>query len=283
MDKRHFFQQTQNSFRQYLFRIGYTKSTMNHYLCYTGKFFDFLRKRHIDSFNLISTQLLIDYTVHLQQQPISSKTISHHYNALKALDKYLQQHGEHSFLTIDLKINTETPTRVVLSQKQIQALYTHADTSLYGYLQRAILALFYGCGLRASEGIELKEDDLVFKTGLLLIKKAKNNHQRYVPMSESVQEDLQQWLAHGKRLLQPQSPYVLVHAKGAYQSSHALNIHLKRLVNTAGIDKHITLHNLRHSIATHLIEQGMKLEQVGLFLGHKSIQATQKYTHINYE
>ena len=103
-------------------------------------------------------------------------------------------------------------------------------------------------------------------------------------MSAAVMEDLKDYL-YGARpqILKEKSDTVLVHGKGQYKEAAGFNDRLKKLAEQAGIEKAISLHTLRHSIATHLLENGMKLEQIRQFLGHSSLQTTQRYTHILYE
>lgn len=102
-------------------------------------------------------------------------------------------------------------------------------------------------------------------------------------MSAGVSQDLQEWLEYGRKLINAESDYVLVHSRGRYKEGKGLNERLEKLTEQAGISKHITLHSLRHSIATHLLESGMELEQIRQFLGHHSLEVIQLYTHLMHE
>ena len=121
-------------------------------------------------------------------------------------------------------------------------------------------------------------DDVNFDNRTVFVQKGKGYKDRIIPMSEGVYKDLQDYVynfrAHQK----------LPHKQLFLYTSGALNTMLQRLVNQSKIQttraKRITLHGLRHSIATHLLQNGMEMENIKLFLGHSSLQSTQIYTHI---
>ncbi len=103
-------------------------------------------------------------------------------------------------------------------------------------------------------------------------------------MSPAVMEDVKDYLNSARPLtLKVKSDTVLVHSKGRHKTAAGFNDRLKKLTELAGIEKNISLHSLRHSIATHLLENGMELEQISRFLGHQSLEVTQRYTHVMYE
>ena len=99
-------------------------------------------------------------------------------------------------------------------------------------------------------------------------------------MSHAVREDIKEYLAYSRELINPESKYLLVGKQKPQVSGQYLNNRLKAMMNKAGITKNATLHSLRHSIATHLLQQGMELEYIGEFLGHKRLDSTQIYVRI---
>ena len=149
---------------------------------------------------------------------------------------------------------------------------------------RALLAVYYGCGLRKSEGRQLDQSDILWERNLIYVRKGKNYKERYVPMTEKVREDLQDY-QYSSRPAFPRSeqPAFFLSQKGGRLSGCILYQRIKHLLQTAEIDKPAGLHTLRHSIATHLLQSGMKLEQISRFLGHSSLESTQVYTHIVHE
>jgi integrase len=113
-----------------------------------------------------------------------------------------------------------------------------------------------------------------------LVSRAKNHHQRYVPLSAGVQKDLADWLGGGRhRFAYPNCDNVLLNRRGGPANNSGLNKQLAEICELAGVEK-VSLHGLRHSIATHLLADGMGLAAIGRFLGHRSLQATQTYTHL---
>lgn len=159
-----------------------------------------------------------------------------------------------------------------------------------------MLDIFYGCGLRASEGAALNLSDLLFEKSLLYVRKGKGYRERYVPMSKQVKADLQEYiinqrthLLNAKQSKAPdESSQALLLGRGGIRWSiqgmyHRLQLLKSKTNNEMLKQKSFGLHILRHSIATHLLQDGMRLENIALFLGHKSIETTQKYTHLAKE
>jgi len=156
-----------------------------------------------------------------------------------------------------------------------------------------MLSLFYGCGLRKSEGIGLNVDDILLERGLVYVRHGKNYQERYVPMSPAVIQHLQGYLREGRQVLLAQGGYgkdgdaLLLSERGKRVSEALLPYRLRVLCRQTGdqqlMARQISLHSLRHSIATHLLQQGMKLAQIARFLGHASLESTQIYTHVSNE
>ncbi len=123
--------------------------------------------------------------------------------------------------------------------------------------------------------------DICYESSLLHVKPGKNYKNRFIPMSSGVVKDLKDYEKYSRPYL------VFAHIKefivginGKAINGENMRNRIKILVEKANINKNISLHNLRHSIATHLLEKGMTLEQISLFLGHKSLDSTQIYAHI---
>lgn len=280
-----YFTQIQAGFIEWLERLGYAKNTIYHHERSIGQFMYFLTSKGIIKLEEITAETILEYQGHIENQPISAKTFQHRLGSLRLFDQYLEAYDHRPIITVRLKIISDFRTPpTILTQSEIKQIYEVTDHSKPGYKDRAMLAIYYGCGLRATEGLNLVLSDIDFRSGLLQVGKTKTRTPRYVPMSAAVIEDLKDYL-YGARpqILRVKSDYVLVHRKGRYKEATGANDRLKKLAELAGIEKQITLHSLRHSIATHLLENGMKLEHIRQFLGHSSLQATQRYTHIMYE
>jgi integrase/recombinase XerD len=177
--------------------------------------------------------------------------------------------------------------RQILTKEEITLLYQSADS----HRERAILSLAYGCGLRAGEMQNCNLSDIHFREKILIVPKGKGNKRRIVPLSKGVITDLLDYYHHDREELKQHKNYkpaetaFMLNAKGRRMKLYTFNKYLKRIIECTGndklMDKQITIHSLRHSIATHLLEQGVKVEQVRQFLGHSQLETTQIYTHID--
>jgi len=285
MQGRAYFTDIQNGFQEWLQRLGYAAATIRHHHKSIALFFQLVQNKGIIKLEDITGEEILEYQDYLEQQPIATQTLQARLGSLRLFDQYLEAYGHATIITVKLKVipSFETP-KTILTQQEIKQLYEVTDNSKLGYKDRAMLAIYYGCGLRAREGLNLQLSDVDFRSGLLQIGKTKTRIPRYVPMSPAVIEDIKDYLNSARpQLLKAKSNTVLVHSKGQYKEAAGFGKRLKQLTELAGIEKQITLHSLRHSIATHLLENGMELEQIRRFLGHQSLEVTQRYTHIMYE
>ncbi len=142
---------------------------------------------------------------------------------------------------------------------------------------RTMLSLIYSCGLRCGELLKMKPKDIDSKRMLVMIRLAKGKKDRIVPLSEKVLQLLREyykryrpkeWLFEGQKV-------------GEAYSERSLQLVLKHAIEKAGIKKPVSLHWLRHSYATHLLESGTDLRYIQELLGHKSSKTTEIYTHVS--
>jgi integrase/recombinase XerD len=151
---------------------------------------------------------------------------------------------------------------------------------------RAILTLFYACGLRRNEAYHVDLSDLNFDRRILHVRKGKNYKERLVPFNESASKYLQEWIYdHRPSMMKERKEDALFISQGGRRlDGQTMAIRLKLLQQrsdqTRLQEKNVRPHVLRHSIATHLLQNGMDLEKIGRFLGHSSLESTQVYTHI---
>jgi site-specific recombinase XerD len=168
----------------------------------------------------------------------------------------------------------------------MQRLYEATADNLLGIRDRAMLAVYYGCGLRLNEGIHLHTGDIIHDKKLLHVRKGKHYKERYVPIAEKNYEELKLYIDYARlQLLQQiktEALFIDVN-KGRAMHKQSLYLRIKRLVKIAKIKKKVGAHTLRHSIATHLLQSGMKLERIKDFLGHDHLDSTQIYTHLANE
>ena len=288
----------EKGFENWLRTLNFAGSTVYNSPAYLKAFFHFLEQNQVTDLHQVNKEHIRDYLAYLGQRKnqrrgggLSINYLTSNINALKRFGRYLRETRKQN-LEIDIKLPPEKQTaKTILTQAEVQALYKACPTTDYrwkyamtGLRDRAMLGVYYGCGLRRSEGLELDVTDIDLNRSLVHVRKGKGSKERFVPIGQSVKQDLKDWLSvRDQYLKQPGEQAFLLSPTGKRISGNALLVRLKRLVDMAGINKDIGLHSLRHSIATHLLQRGMSLENVGRFLGHSSLESTQIYTHIKNE
>lgn len=163
---------------------------------------------------------------------------------------------------------------VVLSLSEVENLLN----AVANIKHRCILSLIYSCGLRSGELIGLKISDIDSKRMVIHIKNAKGRKDRVVPLSETVLDLLRIYYIDHKP-----NCFLFNGSENAQYSYSSLRNIFKRAVSKAGITKPCTLHTLRHSYATHLLESGVNLRYIQELLGHNSPNTTMIYTHVSSE
>jgi site-specific recombinase XerD len=286
------FRTYQTEFTKWLQRLGYSMTTIEGYERQLQTFLNWLNDNHIKELNQINQTNLEAYNEFLHQRKNRQKAgglsgcyIQSHINVIRLLSKYLELTGDQKIFTGNLVVEQGAATeRNILTQNEIKALYNAADETPNGLRDKAILSLYYGCGLRYSEGIRVERKHIDYGKQLLYIVPGKNYRSRFIPMNERIIKDLQDYETYGRPYFtKDYSRYFLLNLKGNPPDSGLIGKRLNQLLQKAGIEKKICLHGLRHSIATHLLQQGMPLEQISKFLGHTSLDSTQIYTRIAEE
>jgi integrase/recombinase XerD len=282
------------SFEKWLKTLGYAKSTVYASTNYVRDFFFYLRKNEITSLEAIHPEILTHYHQYLQNRKnkrqngsLSTRYITSNINAIKRLSRYLQETGQ-PFFEVTIKTRPDkSPTKTILTQAEVKSLYRACDNSILGIRDRAVLSIYYGCGLRRSEGLALNVSDVLLKEKRVYVRKGKNYRERYVPMTEAVKEDLENYIYVAREKItsfkntRPEALFLSMQVKRLCGNALIERIH--KLARDANIEKETGLHTLRHSIATHLLQSGLTLEEVSRFLGHSSLESTQIYTHIANE
>mgnify|MGYP000880650700 CR=1 FL=1 len=171
-----------------------------------------------------------------------------------------------------------------LSQEEVLEMIASIDLSKpEGTRNLAIIEVLYGCGLRVSELTGLRISDLYFDLGFMRVL-GKGNKQRWVPIGEQAMKQTSIYIHNNRSQLLPKKgseDVVFLNRRGSKLSRVMVFNIIKSLVERAGIHKTISPHTLRHSFATHLVENGANLRAVQEMLGHASITTTEIYTHLN--
>ena len=274
---------TIEDFTNWLIRLGYAETTIKSYTRLLQNFFNYLEIACGGSPPNQST--IEQFNKDLHKTKLSRQYISAHINVINRYSEFLELTTKEKLTVGKIIIEKEITTeRTIFTQEEIHSLFKSIDRNTpQGLMDKALLSIYYGCGLRSKEGINLEPAALDFNKGLLYVKPSKNYSSRYVPMSSKVMADLKEYQSFARTVINPNSKYVLVGKQKAQVNGQYLNTRLKTLQEKAGITKQASLHSLRHSIATHLLQQGMELEYIGDFLGHKRLDSTQVYVRINEE
>lgn len=287
--KTQFFNLLVHGFEGWMRSLGYAPATVYGSVRFTQEFLAFLENRQVESLDDIGQGHIESYDLYLRQRPnlknkgaLSISSITSNLNGVRRFGRYLQQTGKYT-----LEVNVPLPKaqrkaeRMVLSLSDIRCLYRATDESLLGIRDRAMLGIYYGCGLRRSEGVALELQDVDLHRNMLFVRRGKGYSERYIPFSEAIKRDFAAWLTVRSQLLvNPTEKAFLIGVTGKALKGPAVMERLKSLVIQSGVDHTTGLHTLRHSIATHLLKGGMSLENVSRFLGHRSLESTQIYTHL---
>ncbi len=285
------FKRLLEGYKEWLGIIGYAESSVRTLPNQLEPFFLHLKRERIQNLELVPKEVIRSYYQQLKQRKsqqtgelLKGSTLNGHIRNLNLFSNYLEETGQGS-LQIDLSYEKVEPAeKEVLSLYEIDQLYNACEEGITGLRERAILSLYYGCGLRCSEGINLNVNDILLDKQLVHIRKAKNKRARYVPFVEQQKQDFEFYLRHCRSsIIEAEQTAFLVNNQGKRMSNTAVSKVLKILIertdNQELQERQIGLHTLRHSIATHLLQSGMGIENISQFLGHMRIRSTQTYLH----
>lgn len=286
-----------DAYAQYLQTLGFASATVYNYPRFIITFLLYLQNKNTTHIKQLTQTHIYSYFTHLEntagKRTNKAFSTSHLNTQFFAIDKFLE------FLHTMGMDNAPLPTKytveqqaqkqvVVLSTEQIHILYNTIPLLFTNYTmakreQRQacvslMLNLCYGCGLRRSEAINLKIQHINFDTKTIHVVQGKFYKDRLVPMNETIYKALQAFVYNHRRSInKKRAEYIYPFKSKAL--AEAL-IYLVDNCNNATIQQlNPTLHSLRHSLATHLLQKGMNINNIAKLLGHSSLQSTQLYTH----
>jgi len=289
------------AFKEWLDILGYNPQTVYNMPSMIREFLHFLEQQDCNQINQLQTKHYKDYFNHLSTRPnqrrgggLGNVYINQQIQALEKFYEFLQHKGTNGIPPVTLKqLKLEKGNITVLTQEEIKQLFEaanqetpHSKQEAFNARDKAMLVVFYACGLRRREGASLALDDINFDRRIIHVRKGKNYKERLVPFSKSSSKILQEWIYdYRPQLIKSQKESNLfIGMIGKPMTGGSLYTRLKKLTllvdNPDLQQKEIGLHTLRHSIATHLLENGMELQKIQCFLGHSSLESTQIYTHL---
>lgn len=301
------FKQLETSFANWLQTLNYSAETIKTRKRNIKEFLLYLERCQITTIETITDHKAKRFKRYLKRREnklygsgLMNASINVGISSVNKFFEYLQQMGKPTPENLEYVEERYKP-RNILTLKEINQLYettyqthhfanaeTQAKQEAVSQRDRAMLSIYYGCGLRKSEGTNLVVNDVLSERKLIHVRKGKGNKERYVPTTENNLKHITEYLQNGRSFLQATSESntesFFINQYGTACSDQALTARLKRLTKNSGNatlqGKKPSLHSLRHSIATHLLQDGMEIEMIQKFLGHASLESTQIYTHI---
>jgi integrase/recombinase XerD len=237
--------------------------------------------------NRARRQDLLAHVRSLRQAGLSPKSVARAINTLRMFYRYLLAEGEiRQDPTSELDVpRTWKSLPRFLTFAEVDRLLSVPDVSKpLGLRDLAMLEVLYATGIRVTELISLKREDMNLPAGYLTCL-GKGSKERIVPLGTKAIERLEQYLEKVRPTLigSSRSPYLFTNRSGGRMSRQGFWKLLKSHGAAAGIKRRLSPHVLRHSFATHLLEHGADLRSVQMMLGHADISTTQIYTHVNRE
>lgn len=276
-----------NSYKNYLLlEKGLSPNSIDAYLTDLDKLVAYTENNQLEITSVTRNQL-DDFIIDLYDLGVGARTVARIISGTKSFFRYLILEGKIDSDPSDLlespKIGLKLP--VVLAIEEIDAILGLIDVSTAeGQRNRAIIETLYSCGLRVSELIGLKFNELFFNDNFIKVE-GKGSKQRLVPISNSAIHEIELYLKHRTHIkIKPGFEDSLFLTKRGTTISRIMIFHfIKEYVDLAGIKKNISPHTFRHSFATHLLEGGANIRAIQVMLGHEKITTTEIYTHMDKE
>ncbi len=266
---------------------GLSGRTREAYAADLFSFDAYLAQHKITSANAVTRDIIIDYLMSERERGLSVNSISRRLVAIKVCFTFLQREG---LLAKNVTEVMESPRLwkvlpSMLSHAEVEALLAAPKgESVYAIRDRAILELLYSTGLRVSELCHLKSDDLHSEERYVRCV-GKGSKVRVIPVGEVALDKIDHYLLKARPKLEKAgvSRYLFLTYRGKPFSRKGLWRLVKDYTRLAAISKNVSPHTLRHSFASHLLENGAPLRVIQEMLGHADIVTTQVYTHIDQQ
>jgi integrase/recombinase XerC len=268
-----------------------SKHTLRSYSIDLCSLQDFLSEHDIaKTVQQIDRKVIRAYVADLHEKKLSKRTMARRLSAVRSFFKFLIKEKLIDKNPMDdieqPKLERKIPT--TLSLDQIKNFFSQPDThSLFGFRDRVIMELFYSSGLRVSELADLNRQDFDGEN-LLLKVRGKGKKERIVPLTKSAADWIVNYLNHPERQhdmdghkAEKDPKAIFLNRHGERITTRSIDRLFEKYLKVSGLSGNITPHTIRHTIATHLLENGMDLKTIQHLLGHTSLATTTIYTQVS--
>ena len=277
-------EKTIHSYLDYLkYQKNYSDYTIENYHRDILEFFDYLDREVLDYKSVVYSDLRFFLMYLKDEKKDKNSSIDRKLSSLRGFYQYLANEGIVSNNVFSLLNGPKKEKKLprYFEYNELESLFEACDLSnALGQRDRLILEMLYATGVRVGELVSIKVSDINFSSRTILIL-GKGNKERIVPYGDYCEEILKLYLKDGYLSLNNQnSPYLFLNARGGRLTERGVRYLLEEIIKKTSVQKNISPHMIRHSFATHLLNQGCDLMTVQKLLGHESIKATQIYTHV---
>ncbi|TDQ39638.1 tyrosine recombinase XerC [Aureibacillus halotolerans] len=264
----------------------YSTHTLTNYEKDIAQFVQYMEQQQTETFAAVSYADVRAYLTILYRKNYARKTVARKMSALRSLYHFLMRESlvtENPFVFSHIP-KAERKLPQFLYEKELNQLFLVSDQSTeLGQRNQALLELLYATGIRVSECIGINLEDIDFSVEAVLIR-GKGRKERFVPFGSFAHEALRMYLNEGRPILLEKAPQassaLFLNHRGGRLSDRSVREVLNKLVQEAALHIHISPHTLRHTFATHMLNEGADLRSVQELLGHKNLSTTQMYTHV---
>ncbi|CCZ57240.1 tyrosine recombinase XerC [Clostridium sp. CAG:762] len=275
-----------NNFISYLTdNKRYSPYTITSYKKDTYDYLEFLKKNNIDIKNS-NYKIVEEYSKYLYKKKLSKRSIARKYSSIRTFYNYLEKNNilENNIFNLLENPKKEEKLPRFINEYELDKMFEIPDNSPKGQRDRLILELLYGTGVRVSELVNIKINDIDFNNNSIKVR-GKGNKDRYVFYGKYCKEAINNYIKNGRiSLLNGQTcDYLLLNRFGKNISVVSIRKILNEIINKCSLDIKISPHVLRHTFATHLLNEGADIMHVKELLGHSSLSTTSIYTHVTNE
>ena len=265
---------------------NYSSYTVLNYKRDILEFINFLKKETVNNFRDVDYKILRLYLNEMFNKKYSSKTVSRNLSSLRTFFKYLLKNGTINNNPMILISNPKQEKKLpsYLNYKELEDILDLPDQqTIIGLRDACILELLYSTGIRVGELVNIKVNDVDFAQHRIKIL-GKGNKERYVLFGKKCKNLLNNYLDNSRpNLLKRKTDYLFLNKRGTGVSVRTTEMIIDDIVKRSSIKFNVSPHTLRHTFATHMLDNGADLNSVSELLGHSNLNTTAIYTHISNE